>query len=105
MRILDKLRNWVVEEEYTEPEDREQTDVPAEKPKRIPRIVLYEPGSYQEALKIADSVLDGDDAVINISKLEENGKQRLTDFLCGVTYRTKCEVSFTGKDVMLCKWK
>ena len=108
MDVIRWLKSFVVVEELEEEQEQGDTEEiikPVQKSHTDKRIVVFEPKNYKEAMEIADAILDKNDAVINLKRLDEQSRQRLTDFLCGVTYQTECEINFTGNEVLICYWK
>ena len=107
MNVIEWLKGIVVieEEEPDYPDEEEPVIQKPEASSKQKTIRVFEPEACQDALKIADAVLSGDDSVINLKHLDETSRQRLTDFLCGVTYQRSCEIRFTGKEILLCRWE
>ena len=92
-----------------ETEESEKTEGNLQEEKKNPvsghGIALFEPADSREGLSAADQLLNGSDVVLNLRRLDENGKQRITDFLCGVTYRTSFEMIFVNSEVLVCRQK
>ena len=90
-------------------EESEKTEENRQEEKKTPvsgqGIALFEPADSREGLSAADQLLSGSDVVLNLRRLDENGKQRITDFLCGVTYRTGFEMIFVNSEVLVCRRK
>ena len=58
---------------------------------------IFNPNNYEDAQKIADEILAGNSAIVNLEHLlsDERRRQdaiRIIDFLCGVAYAIKIEV-------------
>lgn len=97
------------EDTEDEKEESEKTEENLQEEKKMPvssdSIVLFEPADSREGLSAADQLLSGSDVVLNLRRLDENEKQRITDFLCGVTYRTSFEMVFVNSEVLVCRRK
>ena len=92
-----------------ETEESEKTEGNLQEEKKTPvsghGIALFEPADSREGLSAADQLLSGSDVVLNLRRLDENEKQRITDFLCGITYRTGFEMIFVNSEVLVCRRK
>ena len=108
MDLIEWLKSFVVIEELDEESVQEETEEHYETnevSRKQKRIAVFEPRDYKDAIRIADVILDGSDAAINLTRLDKRSRRRLTDFLCGVAYHSGCEISITGNEVLVCYWE
>ena len=66
------------------------------------KMIIFEPGSYEEATSIADYLKIQKPCVVNIHKLQNEYRQRLIDFLWGAVYAIDGKIQQVGSDVFLC---
>ena len=107
MNLIEAIKSFISIEELEDESEQnpvEEIQEEAKDARKQKRIAVFEPQNYAEVTRIADGILDRNDAVINLRRLDKQSRRRLTDFLNGVTYQTGCEISFAGKEVLVCYW-
>ncbi len=100
-RVMDRLLGLMgyedVEEEAVDPEDEYiEVEEPVSRGKKAPvvnlhtqkqmRIVVKEPGAYDEAQGIVDHIKNRRPVVLNLEGVDGDTARRLVDFLSGATY-------------------
>ncbi len=66
------------------------------------RVVLAEPGSYEDAQVIADHLKGHRSVIVNLHKAEYTQALRVVDFLSGCVYSLGGTMQKLGKNIFLC---
>ncbi|HLQ40484.1 MAG TPA: cell division protein SepF [Tetragenococcus sp.] len=66
------------------------------------RIMIVEPKSYAEAMKIARHVLSGEAVLVNFHLVEEMQARRIVDFLTGTVYALDGDIKRVANEIFLC---
>ncbi|HIZ95230.1 MAG TPA: cell division protein SepF [Candidatus Ligilactobacillus excrementavium] len=66
------------------------------------KIMLFEPSIFSDVKAIASRLLEGEAAVINFQKMDNQQAHRVVDFLSGVTFAIDGEMSRVGETIFLC---
>ena len=70
-------------------------------PGEMVTIGIHHVKSYEESQEIGSEVMGGDTAVVELGKLEHVQKQRMLDFLSGVSYVRGSRIMKVAEDVYL----
>lgn len=66
------------------------------------KIMLFEPRVFSDAKQIASRLLDGQAAIINFERMDDQQARRIVDFLSGVTYAINGDIKRIGEQIFLC---
>lgn len=66
------------------------------------KIMLFEPRVFSDAKQIASRLLDGQAAIINFERMDDQQSRRIVDFLSGVTYAINGDIKRIGEQIFLC---
>ncbi len=65
-------------------------------------IIIFEPRSFDETIEIAKRLKEKNAVMVNLRKLSTDYKQRVIDFLQGVTYGLNGQIKHVDVDSILC---
>ncbi|MFS0672359.1 cell division protein SepF [Ornithinibacillus sp. 179-J 7C1 HS] len=118
MSIKNKLKTFFAmdddyEYEYVEEEIVESPSIKNQPPNHnvinlksvktsSPKVVLYEPRTFDEAQQIADNIVNKRAVVINLQRLETYEAKRIVDFLSGTVYAVNGVIQRLGSQTFLC---
>lgn len=66
------------------------------------KVVIVEPGKFDDAQKIADCLRDDQPVIINFEKTDIDIIKRITDFISGTVYAVGGSIQHVGSDILLC---
>ena len=66
------------------------------------KIMLFEPRVFSDAKQIASRLLNGQAAIINFERMDNQQSRRIVDFLSGVTYAIDGDIKRIGEQIFLC---
>lgn len=66
------------------------------------KIMLFEPRVFSDAKQIGARLLEGQAAIINFERMENQQARRIVDFLSGVTYAIGGNLKRIGEQIFLC---
>ena len=64
--------------------------------------MLFEPRVFSDAKQIGARLLEGQAAIINFERMENQQARRIVDFLSGVTYAIGGNLKRIGEQIFLC---
>lgn len=112
--ISDDDDNAVDEEEYTQDQENDDTQIPLNTVNRDnvvsiksgmnsskSQIVLYEPRVYSDAKDVAQNLLQNKAVVINFSRMEDSSARRIVDFITGTVYALNGKIQRIGDKIFL----
>ncbi|MEW9676551.1 cell division protein SepF [Lentibacillus sp. L22] len=117
MSIKNKIKTFfTMDDEYEYVEEQEEPEVPESMSKEQGRnvvnlkslqqpsskVVLCEPGSYNEAQEIADNLINRRAVVINLQRIDHHQAKRIVDFLSGTVYAVNGDMQKLGAETFLC---
>ena len=65
------------------------------------KIMLFEPRVFSDAKQIASRLLNGQAAIINFERMDNQQSRRIVDFLSGVTYAIDGDIKRIGEQIFL----
>lgn len=66
------------------------------------KIMLFEPRVFSDAKQIGSRLLEGQAAIINFERMDNQQARRIVDFLSGVTYAIGGNLKRIGEQIFLC---
>lgn len=66
------------------------------------KLMLHEPGSYEETQPIADHLRLHRPVIVNLQRLDADTARRVIDFLSGCVYALNGEIKKIGTSIFLC---
>ena len=112
--ISDDDDNAVDEEEYTQDQENDDTQIPLNTVNRDnvvsiksgmnsnkSQIVLYEPRVYSDAKDVAQNLLQNKAVVLNFSRMEDSSARRIVDFITGTVYALNGKIQRIGDKIFL----
>lgn len=119
-KLIDKVINIMglgegeIEEEMFEDEEKEEVreEVRIGRKNQSPqvlsihtqkqmRVIVMEPGSFEEAQSIADQLKNRRPVIINLENADRNLAKRIVDFISGTTYALNGNMQKVGNGIFL----
>ncbi len=66
------------------------------------KLILQEPGSYEETQRIADHLREHRAVIVNLQRVNGDIARRIVDFLSGCVYALNGEIKRLGTSIFLC---
>jgi len=113
MGIFDNIKNWIIDDEDTETENRENPDKGQSEFKKDFQkevniedldalILVAKPKTFTDAQKLSDQIKKGRAVMLNLSGLAPEEKQRLIDFVSGVVMAQDGLIAKVYDNVYVC---
>ncbi|MEW6202801.1 MAG: cell division protein SepF [bacterium] len=81
--------------------DKEEKIVPMGKRMRQTEISIYQPHSYDDAQRIADSLKSGKAVIVNLCRLDVELGKRVVDFVSGIVYALEGCTRKVGENIFV----
>jgi len=75
--------------------------VPMPKRMRMAEISIYSPGSFEDALVVADNLKEGKAVVLNLSRLDVSLATRILDFVSGIIHAIDGDHKKVGDNIFV----
>jgi len=116
MGILDNIKNWIIDDEDPETDDKETGDKGQSEFQKDFRkevniedldalILIAKPKTFKDAQKLCDQIKRGRAVMLNLSGLVPEEKQRLIDFVSGVVMAQDGLIGKVYDNVYVCASK
>lgn len=66
------------------------------------KIMLFEPRVFSDVKQISTRLLDGQAAIINFQRMDDQQIHRIVDFLSGVVFAIEGNIKRIGEEIFLC---
>ncbi|WP_290034206.1 cell division protein SepF [Ligilactobacillus cholophilus] len=66
------------------------------------KIMLFEPRVFSDVKQISTRLLDGQAAIVNFQRMDNEQIHRVVDFLSGVVFATDGDIKRLGEEIFLC---
>ncbi|WP_338433876.1 cell division protein SepF [Ligilactobacillus saerimneri] len=114
MSFSDRINNWFGSNETYEdydvpPESENDTKVMSlvsarkeMEAQKEHKIILFEPRVFSDVKVIGNHLLNGEPAIINFQRMEEDQALRIVDFLSGIVFAQNGDIKRIGEQIFLC---